>query len=69
MSDTVEVSHGAIRKENPVFNFVVRLFTDCPIDGLLPPGSIVKMNALQSFVPGQHAFLGIETVDAIPFFG
>src|SRR5438132_120805 len=46
MSDSVEVSYLAIWKKKSELNFVIRFFTYCLIDCLLPLGSIVRMNAL-----------------------
>src|SRR5258708_40280237 len=53
-------------QKNPVFDFVLRIFCYCFINYLLPPGSIVRMNTLQSFLPGRQTIARIETVHAIP---
>src|SRR5258708_4992555 len=69
MSDTVEVSYGASRKKNSVFNVVIRLFVYCSLDCLSLPSSIIWMNTLLTFFPRKHALFRIEAVYGIPFFG
>src|SRR5260370_15841617 len=69
MADGVDVFDRAVRKEDSEFDFIVRLFTYCPIDCLLPLDSILRMNALQAFAPSRRALVCIEAIDAIPFLG
>ena len=47
MAYGVEVFDRAVWKNDSEFHFVVRLFSDCSIECPLPPGSILRMNALQ----------------------
>src|SRR5258708_15364071 len=69
MADGVEVFESAVRKKNSEFYLVIRLFTDCSIDGPLPLGSILRMDALEPFAPGRWSLVWIESVNAIPFLG
>src|SRR6266566_5397595 len=69
MADVVDVFDSAAPKEDSDFHFVIRLFTYCSIDCPLPPGLILRMNALQPFFPSRHALFWIEAIYAIPFLG
>src|SRR6266404_8970305 len=69
MADSVYVFDSAAWKKDSEFHFVTRLFSDCSIDCLLPPGSILRMNALQPFFPSRRALFWIEAIYAVPFLG
>src|SRR2546426_11578435 len=69
MADGVDVFDSAVRKNDSEFHFVLRLFTDCPIDCPLPSGTILRMNALEPLFPSRHAVFWIKTIYAIPLLG
>src|SRR5437764_11626284 len=69
MADGVDVLDRAARKKESHFHFVIRLFANCSIGCLLPFGSILRMNALQPFLPNRQAIFRIEAIYAVPFFG
>ena len=69
MANDADVFDGAGWKKDSKFHFVIRFFNDGSLDYPLPPGSILRMNAPQSFSPTGHALCLIETVFAIPFLG
>src|SRR5712664_1427120 len=69
MADGVDVFDSAASKKDSEFHFVIRLFSDCSTDCLLPLCSILGMNALQPFFPSRHALFWIEAIYAVPFFG
>src|SRR6267154_2777818 len=67
MANGVDVFALTAGTKDSEFHIVVRPFNDCAIDRLLPSGSVVRMNALESLLPGWQAVLPVETIDAIPF--
>src|SRR6266849_8907055 len=69
MADGVDVFDRAAWKKDSEFHFVTRLFSDCSIDCPLPPGSILRMDALQPFFPSRRALFWIEAIYAVPFLG
>src|SRR2546427_8581 len=69
MTNGVDVSDGAAWKKDAEFQFVIRFFTYGSIDCCLPYGSILGMDALQTFLPGRHTRFRVEAVYPIPFFG
>src|SRR6267142_2104145 len=69
MADGVDVFDSAARKNDSEFHFVIRLFTDCPIDCPLPSGTILRMNALEPLFPSRHAIFWIKAIYAIPLLG
>src|SRR5580658_2813650 len=69
MGEGVNPFDSAVSQKDSEFQIVFRLFTDGSLDGLLPPGSILRMNSLQAFLPTRHALFWIEAIDPIPFLG
>src|SRR6202046_3649593 len=69
MANGVSVFDSPVRKNDSVFPFVVRFFTDCSIGYLSPLGSILRMHALQPFFPSRQALFWIKAIYAIPFLG
>src|SRR6266478_2737896 len=69
MADGVDMFDRAVWKWDSEFDFIIRLFTYCSIDCLLPLDSILWMNALQAFAPSRRASVRIEVIYAIPFLG
>src|SRR5260370_2291876 len=69
MADSVDPLESAARQKDSEFKIVIRLFFDCSLNGSLPPGSILRMNALEAFCPRRHALLWIEAKYPIPFLG
>src|SRR5882724_1908400 len=69
MANGVDISNGAGRKKDSEFHFVIRLFTYGSIDCGLPYGSILRMDALQPFLPSRHTRFWVEAVYPIPFLG
>src|SRR5882762_9015548 len=69
MADGVDVFASAVGKKDSEFHVVVRLFPHRSIRCLLPLGSILRMNALQSLWQSRYAIFRSKAVDAIPFIG
>src|SRR5580693_10483902 len=69
MGDGVNPLDSAVSQKDSEFQIVFRLFTDGSLDGLLPSGSILRMNSLQPFFPTRHALFWIEAIDPTPFLG
>src|SRR5258708_40370532 len=69
MADGVDVFDRVVWKQDSEFHFVTRFFRDCSIVCLLPLGSILRMNALQPFLPSRRALFWIEAINAVPFLG
>src|ERR1700723_2076257 len=69
MADGSDVFDRAAGKKDPEFHFVVRLFTDCSINCLLPPTSVLRMDALEPQPPSRRALFRLEAIDAIPLVG
>src|ERR1700730_10897432 len=69
MANCMNVFERGVRKENSEFQIVVRLFIHCSIDYLVPFGSILRMNTLQSLLPSRSSIFRVEAIYAIPFVG
>src|SRR5580704_11315002 len=69
MANRVDVFDRAVRQKDSEFHIVFRLFSDGSLDDLLPPGSILGMNALEPLFPTWHALFWMEAIDPIPFLG
>src|SRR5437879_4358791 len=69
MAGRVDVFDRPVRKKDSELHLVIRFLTDCPLDCLLPPGTILRMNALEPLFPRWHALFWIKAIYAIPLRG
>ena len=65
----VDIPDGAIGKNDPVFQFVVRPFPEWAIEQLACPGPILRMNALEKYFDGRDTRCRIEAQQAIGLVG
>src|SRR6266702_3278927 len=65
----VKVSRYSTGKKKPGVQFVIGLFTDCLLDGCLPPRSVLRVNALHAFVETWHSLRRVKFIEAIPLVG
>jgi hypothetical protein len=54
-------------EKSAVFDFVVRLLNNRPLNAALPLFAIFGMNTLQPLFPSWHAVFEVETMDPAPF--
>src|ERR1700730_3782621 len=69
MADGVDEFNRAVLLKDSKFHFIIRRFSDRSVDCSLPLGSILRMNALQTFFPTRRAIFWVEAINAIPFVG
>src|ERR1700676_4020151 len=69
MADGVDVFGCGVRKKDSEFHFVIRLSSDCLVDGPFPLGSILRMSALQKLFKSGRAIFWIEAIYSVPFLG
>ena len=67
MAYAVEVLHRAVRKHGAELHLELRPFTDCSLEDLAGPGSILRMHALDNGFEWRYTPFRIEAVHAIEF--
>src|SRR5258708_4459762 len=69
MANNMDPLHLSARKKNAELQIVIGFFHDCLFDCAFPSKAILRVDALETFLPNRRSLSWIEAVNPVPLIG
>src|SRR5882724_8608344 len=69
MANNMDPLHLSARKKNAELQIVIGFLQDCLFDCAFPHKAILRVDALETFLPNRRSLRWIEAVNPVPFIG